>query len=808
MSPVRTRSLNRNGSGGSWDDGAGTVSPGASLGGAPERQRFGSNFGSLTGVARGAGMWANLSSSEIAPSESNYRSEGASGLGGGGSGSGTPGAGVASGSLGSVPPYQRAGSAESWRSWGGAAGSPSLPSSSVSLTKRTLEAVGSNTLPNSATLLGGGGGGGGGNSNSNSISSGGSGSGGAALLNTIISGSSLGAGAGGSGGSFSASAQRGSVPAVISLKRKNSEVFEAEIPEDELDLLVGGREEGGGGISQVPATPRGRTTSAYIRKGVDMADAASNASSLDDPAEHRLSFGDSPQFGPGSTSQSATMQGSGLRRGRKFSPESGGGGGGNTGNSGNGGSGGIGALESAACSPKGLKTLLVALVLLLLADHLFLLPGRSSAGGAVASSPETDARLRENQLKLQELEQAIKSSRDKANAAGDSAPPTASTSASAPPTGSPEPSPELLASQAAALAAQSQGSKTSQQVAEVLSTVQELFKRVQALEEEVHENRAAAGRADASVLAKALEAARNTSLEAVFNHSFDVSAVHMSVMDNLERYGAGRWVFACDIDDGACRRMKQSQSLAALLARLKPDPRRKSGNPQDKLRVVQVGLCSGAGPLRLTAEAPLRERVGKYWIVATAAEVAAIVAADDGAPPGRAELCGGLQPESAASEVRDALKAARLALGAENVILDSRDPAQVADTFEQKYLDAVILDSDPTAPARNAGHAVDDVLEPWLARLRNDGLIVGHGYAARRVLGDNDSPRVDVSWLPPGARRLSLAELAAVKDQVDLFVAKAKDKVGESILRLAGDTVWYMYKRKVSISDLFNAQGP
>jgi hypothetical protein len=792
MSPVRTRSLNRNGSGGSWDDGAGTASPGASLGSAPERQRVGSNFGSLTGVARGTGMWANLSSSEIAPSEGNFRSEGVSGSGGGGSGSGMSGTGIASDSLGSVPPYQRAGSAESWRSWG-AAGSPSLPPSTVSLTKRALEAVGSNSLPNSATPLGGGCGG-------NSNSSGGSGSGGAALLGAIISGNSLGGGTGGSGGSFSASAHRGSVPAVISLKRKNSEVFEAEIPEDELDLLVGGREEGGPVGLELAATPRGRATSAYIRKGVDLADAASNASSLEDPAEHRLSFGDSPQFGPGSTLQSATMQGSGLRRGRKFSPESGGGGGSNS------GSGGIGALESAVCSPKGLKTLLVALVLLLLADHLFLLPGRSSAGGAVASSPETDARLRENQLKLEELEQAIKSSRDKAGAAGGSAPPTAS--ASAPPTGSPEPSPEMLASQAAALAAQSQGSKTSQQVAEVLSTVQEMFKRVQALEEEVKDNRAAAGRADASVLAEALEAARNTSLEAVFNHSFDVSAVHMSVMDNLERHGAGRWVFACDIDDGACRRMTQSQSLAALLARLKPDPRRKSGSPQDKLRVVQVGLCSGAGPLRLAAEAPLRERVGKYWIVATAAEVAAIAAADGGAPSDRGELCGGLQPESAASEVRDALKAARLALGAENVILDSRDPAQVADTFEQKYFDAVILDSDPTAPARNAGRAVDDVLEPWLARLRNDGLIVGHGYAARRVLGDNDSPRVDVSWLPPGARRLSLAELAAVKDQVDLFVARAKDKVGESILRLAGDTLWYMYKRKVSISDLFNAQGP
>mmetsp|Transcript_22532 Transcript_22532/g.72095 ORF Transcript_22532/g.72095 Transcript_22532/m.72095 type:complete len:589 (-) Transcript_22532:208-1974(-) len=271
--------------------------------------------------------------------------------------------------------------------------------------------------------------------------------------------------------------------------------------------------------------------------------------------------------------------------------------------------------------------------------------------------------------------------------------------------------------------------------------------------------------------------AQNATEDLMHERLYDWSNVHMSVMENLERHAAHRWVLACELDSGECRSARFDHTLVALLSQLEPDKRRKTG--KDKLRVVQIGACSGAG-LAAAALEQFGDRVEKYVILET----------QQGG-----QVCDGLGLASS-QDLAAAVAEVKKRFSKVDVRLETGSAAALQKSFEQRSLDAMVLDTSPLAPD------TADALGDWFPLIRNDGFVLGHGYGVQTMAANNQIRTMSVSWLSPD-RLLSRQELSAVKVAVDRFQFAVRDRT-DGIIRLAGDTAWYVHKRKVSLTSIFN----
>lgn len=111
--------------------------------------------------------------------------------------------------------------------------------------------------------------------------------------------------------------------------------------------------------------------------------------------------------------------------------------------------------------------------------------------------------------------------------------------------------------------------------------------------------------------------------------------------------------------------------------------------------------------------------------------------------------------------------------------------------YGEKSIDILILDL--TNEARTG--TIRSTLKTWMKRVKVGGLVIGHSLAVLRPF--ELSRGVTVSW---NAEPLSPIEVTSTREAVHAFIQK--DKADLKVL-LAGDTTWYIKKRKLRLSDLF-----
>ena len=111
--------------------------------------------------------------------------------------------------------------------------------------------------------------------------------------------------------------------------------------------------------------------------------------------------------------------------------------------------------------------------------------------------------------------------------------------------------------------------------------------------------------------------------------------------------------------------------------------------------------------------------------------------------------------------------------------------------YNEKSIDILILDVTNEAGLKT----IQSTLKMWMKKVKVGGLIIGHSLAVVRPFEIGRG--VDVTWnkLP-----VSPFEVAATREAVHAFIQK--DKADLKVL-LAGDTTWYITKKKLRLSDLF-----
>ncbi|GBG32112.1 Hypothetical Protein FCC1311_083372 [Hondaea fermentalgiana] len=231
--------------------------------------------------------------------------------------------------------------------------------------------------------------------------------------------------------------------------------------------------------------------------------------------------------------------------------------------------------------------------------------------------------------------------------------------------------------------------------------------------------------------------------------------------------------------------------VTSALSQLDP-PARKSD--KDKLRLLILGFCDANA-----LEQPLKH-FGKRL------QALVVVASKE------SDMC-----EGRGVSALEALNQTHIAQGAsadanvlQVVVTDPiKDGASAAGGFSSKYFDAILIDASPSATLS----LLPELRDVWFPKLRNDGIVMGHAYGVKHP-SSSQAQKVPVSWLKPSratqtSGEIPLAEAAAVKLGVDKFFLEMrnKDRVEIDPLRVAGDTTWYFYKRKVSISDVFGDGG-
>lgn len=274
--------------------------------------------------------------------------------------------------------------------------------------------------------------------------------------------------------------------------------------------------------------------------------------------------------------------------------------------------------------------------------------------------------------------------------------------------------------------------------------------------------------------------------EALLNsYLFDTSNVQFSILENIEKSsGKNRWVFPCNYDEvGNCRFASQNVSIVTLLKNLKPE---KNKN-RKKYRMVQVGSCS-LNILNDTLSS-ISDKIEKYYIVDPVLN-----------PKSKSftsKLCNGYSPISGSS-FKNHIEAIQKQYPKVKIQAGTKE----INEFEAKSIDIIFLDSQPTASSLKKMN-----IKLWFDKIRNDGVLIGHSYGVMKPGTKNSEKTVKVSWLPKEDveehGKISRLVLSSTKQIVDSFLFSVKEK-SDRIVQLAGDTVWYIYKRKVSLANVFD----
>jgi len=265
--------------------------------------------------------------------------------------------------------------------------------------------------------------------------------------------------------------------------------------------------------------------------------------------------------------------------------------------------------------------------------------------------------------------------------------------------------------------------------------------------------------------------------------SFQVDQATRSVVDNVIHFGADeRWLYLCNWKE--CTLQSQEVVLVELMKLLPPDKRRKIG--KNKLRVMQIGSCSDLFISHILST--FQDRVEKVEILDT--------------PVGFKEsgdYC--TKPLSASGVVELFVSLLHLFYDSQdltcsqhnrtNLIVSERSSLSAVSTkYLDKYFDVLILDLHSRRK-----ESLDELLSAWSPKLRNDGIAFGHGFGI-------PSSMVPVTW---SIEPLTVNYLEKTNGNVSAFFPRNRETMGKHVY-LAGDTAWYMFKRKISISDVFGGK--
>jgi len=274
----------------------------------------------------------------------------------------------------------------------------------------------------------------------------------------------------------------------------------------------------------------------------------------------------------------------------------------------------------------------------------------------------------------------------------------------------------------------------------------------------------------------------STAKEAVQSRIYDDSNTYFTLLENIINNGSKqRWVFPCTWQD--CFSMSQGEFLVTAIEGLSPPARKLD---KDQVRILVLGHCSSN--LLESASSRFGDRLQKFVVVSSSEQAS----------------CAGHAMDEAKALPNST--SAQKAPGFEFIDIDPSSSANTnLDKFPAKFFDAIFINAAPSEILR----IIPNLKSLYLPKLRNDGLISGHGYGVQHPTS-TEGQTTKVTWLrndigEDSKGLILLSQLADVKVGVDILFqdARRKDRVETDPLRVAGDTTWYFYKRKISISDVF-----
>mmetsp|Transcript_9894 Transcript_9894/g.12832 ORF Transcript_9894/g.12832 Transcript_9894/m.12832 type:complete len:534 (+) Transcript_9894:167-1768(+) len=289
------------------------------------------------------------------------------------------------------------------------------------------------------------------------------------------------------------------------------------------------------------------------------------------------------------------------------------------------------------------------------------------------------------------------------------------------------------------------------------------------------------------------------SLKTAVDGIYDSSNVGATVLQNLESYSEKSkhpWVFPCDWN--SCRVQNLSQVLNYLGA---------SRAVGRKIKVVQLGGCS------IDAALSFIDVMGK--------DITEFILVDEWAPGSSAAepRCRGQNKTNGTEQIVGKEKAAHVWRG--EIEMDSEFKSvntwaksvndtevkilrkeylssEVLNQFQSKSIDVLFIDHCLESQQKT----LLNILKNWIGKLDTGGIIIGHSYGvAKPSLVDFNG--IATHWNKGFTGFVDKNELLATKRAVDEFVMDKKDNTVTGI-HVAGDTVFYLQKRKVRLSDLFN----
>jgi len=293
--------------------------------------------------------------------------------------------------------------------------------------------------------------------------------------------------------------------------------------------------------------------------------------------------------------------------------------------------------------------------------------------------------------------------------------------------------------------------------------------RMDELESEWKEQQTALGRGESTLrdeLAGVKTEIQAAAREGMLHSLYDTSNAHFTLMRHIERTTSkSRWLFPCDWSR-SCTHSEKIEVLANVMKLLEPPSRKEN---KEKLRIVVLGLCSE----------------NLFRALLDGKELQKLVLIENLDKPCQGKGFAN-QIEREKDDVFEAINMTEEKAFTEN-----------SSNFEKKYFDVVIID---TAPEQ-IPIALDAVRIAWMDKLRNNGLLLGHGYGI--IPPAVDELTVHVSWFRDPIQG---EFLETITTSVDNFFHEThkRDNLQDDPLRISGDTVWYFFKRKVSISDVFN----
>jgi len=300
----------------------------------------------------------------------------------------------------------------------------------------------------------------------------------------------------------------------------------------------------------------------------------------------------------------------------------------------------------------------------------------------------------------------------------------------------------------------------------------------------------------------------NAEVKSLKDRIYDASDVGASVLENLESYAKQTkrpWVFPCSWEN--CRSQNLSQVVNVLV-------RERASVLQQGVRVVQIGLCAIDVTQSLVNELNRKIKtfhVVEEWAVGSAASYTFCRQSRTNTNLNGSNL--EEHEEHSANEtlnvkIRDEedMKAEAKAIvewgksfspASVQIVASSPFNSKVVNSFESKSIDILFIDH----ISDSNGSQLLQLLKLWSAKVDTGGIIVGHSYGVpypfRVRLG------AQARWNHGSRISVSNQELAATKSSLDSFVLDQQEN-SVNYLSVAGDTSWYLRKRKVRLADLFN----